>query len=73
MHGGRVSISGSGLRKLTGITHRFPGRVTEFLETKLGPGTYCFYLCGRREMIGDTMEIIDDKFPEAKVFTEQFT
>jgi hypothetical protein len=47
--------------------------VTDFLDTKLGPSTYRFYLCGRREMIGDAMDIIDDKFPESKVFTERFT
>lgn len=51
----------------------FHGRVTDFLNTRLGPGTYRFYLCGRREMIGDAMDIIDDKFPESKVFTERFT
>ena len=51
----------------------FHGRVTDYLSTRLGPGTYSFYLCGRREMIGDAMDIIDDKFPDAKVFTERFT
>jgi NAD(P)H-flavin reductase len=51
----------------------FHGRVTDFLKTRLRTATYRFYLCGRREMIVDAMDIIDDKFPDAKVFTERFT
>ena len=51
----------------------FNGRVTEYLDTRLPEGKYHFYLCGRREMIGDAMDIIDERFPDSRIFTERFT
>lgn len=51
----------------------FKGRVTDYLDTKLPKGNYQFYLCGRRQMILDTMDIIDDRFPGSRVFTERFS
>ncbi|WP_024334894.1 ferredoxin--NADP reductase [Desulfotignum balticum] len=51
----------------------FHGRVTDFLKNRLPPDYYQFYLCGREEMIQDAMNIIDDKFSDAKVFFERFT
>ncbi len=51
----------------------FHGRVTNYLEQVLPKGSYQFYLCGHREMILETMDIIDDKFPDARVFTERFS
>ena len=51
----------------------FNGRVTDYLETHLPEGKYHFYLCGRREMIGDAMDIIDERFPDSRIFTERFT
>lgn len=51
----------------------FHGRVTEYLETILLKDIYSFYLCGRRQMILDTMVIIDERFPDSRVFTERFT
>ena len=51
----------------------FSGRVTDYLENRLSAGKYHFYLCGKREMILDAMEIIDDRFPDSRVFTERFT
>lgn len=51
----------------------FGGRVTAYLETRLPQGTYQFYLCGRREMIRDATEIIDERFPDSRIFTERFT
>ena len=50
----------------------FQGRVTDFLYQNLAPGSYDFYLCGRREMIRDVIVCVDDKFPESLVFTEIF-
>ncbi len=50
----------------------FQGRVTDFLYQNLEPGLYDFYLCGRREMIRDVINCVDDKFPESLVFTEIF-
>jgi ferredoxin-NADP reductase len=54
-------------------TNFFPGRVTHYLETKLAPGIYDFYLCGRRAMIRDAAGIIDRKFGGSRVFIEAYT
>lgn len=53
-------------------SHYFAGRVTRYLTTELRPGRYDFYLCGRKEMIRDTILIIDDHFEGSRVFTEIF-
>lgn len=50
----------------------FHGRVTTFLERKLKPGIYDFYLCGKGEMIRDAVRIIDAQFGRSRVFTELF-
>ena len=50
----------------------FQGKVTEYLDQHLTPGTYDFYLCGRNEMIRDATLLIDERFPESLVYTEQF-
>ena len=48
------------------------GRVTEYLDQHLTPGTYDFYLCGRSEMIRDVTLLIDERFPGSLVYTELF-
>lgn len=48
------------------------GRVTDYLANHLPSGAYDFYLCGRREMIGDCLAVLDERFPDARVFTEIF-
>lgn len=50
----------------------FAGRVTTFLEERLAPGRYDFYLCGRADMLRDATRIIDRRFPEARVFSELY-
>ena len=55
-----------------GPDNAYKGRVTAYLQSCLTPKAYDFYLCGRREMIRDTMRIIDRQFPDARVFTEIF-
>jgi benzoate/toluate 1,2-dioxygenase reductase subunit len=50
----------------------FPGRVSRYLQTRLPPEAYDFYLAGRREMIADVMAIVDDCFPSARVYSEIF-
>jgi benzoate/toluate 1,2-dioxygenase reductase component len=47
------------------------GRVTDLLST-LPFGSYHFYLCGSADMVHDAVRIIDQRFPEAAVFTETF-
>jgi ferredoxin-NADP reductase len=48
------------------------GRVTDFLRTGLPAGKLDFYLCGSRQMIRDVVDIVDDRFPESRVFFEAF-
>lgn len=48
------------------------GRVTGYLQSKLPPGDYDFYLSGRGEMITDATAIIDQHFPASRVFSEVF-
>jgi NAD(P)H-flavin reductase len=50
----------------------FNGRVTDYIERRLQPGVYDFYLCGRREMIRDVLWLVDDRFPGSLVYTETF-
>ena len=50
----------------------FRGYVTHFLQTRPSPPDCDFYLAGRMEMIHDAMQIIDERFPSARVFTEAF-
>ncbi|MEJ5357618.1 MAG: FAD-binding oxidoreductase [Desulfobacterales bacterium] len=49
------------------------GRVIDALREDLPPGSYDFYLCGRGEMIRDALQVIDARFPGARVFTEAFS
>jgi ferredoxin-NADP reductase len=55
--------------KSTGI---YSGRVTDYLQEQLEPGTYDFYLCGRRSMIRDATAIIDRRFAASRLFIETY-
>jgi NAD(P)H-flavin reductase len=50
----------------------FAGRVTGYLENRLPPGSYDFYLCGKGEMIRDVIRLVDHRFPDCRVYTEPF-
>jgi benzoate/toluate 1,2-dioxygenase reductase subunit len=50
----------------------FSGRVTDYLGQRLKPGTYDFYLCGRRSMIRDAAAIVDDRFGDSRLFIETY-
>ncbi len=50
----------------------YAGRVTDWARTRLAPGVYDFYLCGRGDMIGEMELIIDERFPGSLVHTEIF-
>ena len=54
------------------VENGFDGRVTRYLKEHLPPSSYDFYLCGRQEMIRDVTLLVDQKFPEALVYTETF-
>ncbi len=63
-------LSGKGSRVEDPAVHR--GRVTDYLESRLDPGDYDFYLCGRSDMIRDATRLVDDRFPGSRVYTETF-
>lgn len=50
----------------------FRGRVSAWMETRLEPGKYDFYLCGHRDMIRDLSLAVDALFPGSMVFSEIF-
>jgi benzoate/toluate 1,2-dioxygenase reductase component len=50
----------------------FDGRVTSYLADKISTGQYDFYLCGNGSMIRDATLLIDQKFPESRLFSESF-
>ena len=49
-----------------------PGRVTGYLEEQLPSGDYDFYLAGSGAMIADAVEIIDNRFPSSRIYSEIF-
>lgn len=50
----------------------FSGRVGDYLRSRLAPGTYDFYLCGRQDMIRDVTLLIDEAFDGSLVYSEIF-
>ena len=50
----------------------FHGRVTGYIERELPQGIYDFYLCGRRDMVRDVTWIIDERFPDSRIYNEIF-
>lgn len=59
-------------KKDVGLANAYSGRVTQYLEAQLKPGTYDFYLCGRRNMIRDATAIIDQQFDDSRLFIETY-
>ena len=54
------------------VENAFSGRVTQYLEQQLTPGTYDFYLCGRGGMIRDVTALIDEQFSDSRLFIESY-
>jgi ferredoxin-NADP reductase len=50
----------------------FAGRVTRYLEDALNPGSYDFYVCGRRSMVQDVTAIVDERFDGSRLFIEVY-
>ncbi len=50
----------------------FAGRVTRYIANTLPKNQYDFYLCGNGSMIRDSTVIIDQMFPESRIFSETF-
>ena len=50
----------------------FCGKIFECIKKNLRPGSYDFYLCGEREMIQDVTRLVDEMYPESRLYTEVF-
>ena len=50
----------------------YPGRVTGWAGDHLRPGEYDFYLCGNGAMVRDFILLVDERFPDSRVYTEIF-
>jgi len=50
----------------------FHGSAADFIQDRLAPGVYDFYLCGGREMTSRVTLLADDQFPGSNVFREVF-
>jgi NAD(P)H-flavin reductase len=53
-------------------TGGFCGRVTGYLADHLASGPYDFYLCGNADMIRDVILLVDQRFPDSRVYAETF-
>jgi len=49
------------------------GYVTDYVDRTFRPGRYDFYLCGSRAMITDMTLLLDERCPEARIFSEAYT
>lgn len=50
----------------------YHGRVTDYIKRRLQPSAYDFYLCGTGSMIRDVTSIVDDHFPDSRVYMDRF-
>jgi NAD(P)H-flavin reductase len=64
--------AGGGGTDAAGAPAGFSGRVTAWIQQHLPAGSYDFYLCGGREMVRDVTRIVDDRFPDSRIYTEIF-
>jgi ferredoxin-NADP reductase len=56
----------------TSLPNLFCGKISECIRKNLQPGSYDFYLCGERQMIREVILLIDEFYPESRVYTEVF-
>jgi len=50
----------------------FQGRAADFIEHRMAPGVYDFYLCGNQDMTSRVTLLVDEQFPGSSVFREVF-
>jgi len=58
--------------KASTLSNFFCGKISECIRTNLRPGSYDFYLCGEREMIREVTRLVDETYPESRLYTEVF-
>ena len=54
------------------LPNLFRGKISECIRKNLRPGSYDFYLCGEREMLREVTHLVDEIYPESRVYTEVF-
>lgn len=50
----------------------YRGYVTEYTQTLLEPGLYDFYLCGSMAMIRDMTHLLDQHYPDTRIYSEAY-
>ena len=58
--------------KESSFPNLYCGKISECIRKNLHPGSYDFYLCGEREMIREVTHLVDEIYPESRVYTEVF-
>jgi ferredoxin-NADP reductase len=58
--------------KASSFPNLYFGEISECIRKNLRPGSYDFYLCGEREMIREVTLLVDEVYPESRVYTEVF-
>ncbi|MDD2463628.1 MAG: FAD-binding oxidoreductase [Desulfobulbus sp.] len=56
----------------TNVLDLHRGYVTDYVDRYLKPGAYDFYLCGSRAMIHDMTHLLDQHYPETRIYSEAF-
>jgi len=58
--------------KTSAFPNLYCGKISECIRKNMHPGSYDFYLCGEREMIREVTHLVDEIYPESRVYTEVF-
>jgi ferredoxin-NADP reductase len=58
--------------KTSSFPNLYCGKISECIKKNLRPGSYDFYLCGERELIREVTNLVDEIYPESRVYTEVF-
>jgi len=64
-------ISGQ-IKQGTNVVDLHRGYVTDYVDRFIKPGAYDFYLCGSRAMIHDMTHLLDQHYPETRIYSEAF-
>lgn len=56
----------------TNVVDLHRGYVTDYVDRYIQPGAYDFYLCGSRAMIHDMTHLLDQHYPETRIYSESF-
>lgn len=56
----------------TNVLDLHRGYVTDYIDRHLKPGAYDFYLCGSSAMIHDMTHLLDQHYPETRIYSEAF-